>query len=133
MTRLDSLTVFQPTAVTDPWTWAWLLAAAFAAGFVDSIAGGGGLITTPALLIALPQAPIASILATTKCSSLAGTAGAMATYARRVPIPWRVVAPGMVAAGIAAWMGARTVSHANPSLLKPAILAVLIALAAYTA
>jgi uncharacterized membrane protein YfcA len=127
------MTLFHPASVADTWTWAWLLAAAFAAGFVDAVAGGGGLITTPALLIAFPQAPIAGILATTKCSSLAGTAGAMATYARRVPIPWRLVAPGMAAAGIAAWAGARTVSHADPSLLKPAILAVLIALAAYTA
>ncbi len=36
----------------DPTTLAFLIAAAFLAGFVDSIAGGGGLITLPALLIA---------------------------------------------------------------------------------
>ena len=36
----------------DPFTLALLVLAAFVAGFVDSIAGGGGLITLPALLLA---------------------------------------------------------------------------------
>lgn len=116
-----------------PATWAFLLGAAFAAGFIDAVAGGGGLITTPALLIALPGVPVASVLATTKSASLAGTAGAMATYARRVELPWRLVAPGMIAAGLAAWWGAFAAMRANPALLKPAILVILIALVSYTA
>ena len=62
--------LFEASAVPplDPATWIFLLAAAFAAGFIDAVAGGGGLISTPALLVALPQAPVAAILATTKCS-----------------------------------------------------------------
>jgi uncharacterized membrane protein YfcA len=64
----------------DPLTFSLILSGAFAAGFIDAVAGGGGLITTPILLLALPGVPIAQVLATTKCSSIAGTAGAAASY-----------------------------------------------------
>jgi uncharacterized protein len=116
----------------DALTFALILAGAFAAGFVDAIVGGGGLITTPMLLLALPGAPIAEVLATTKCASLAGTAGASASYARKVEIPWRIVLPGMAAALPASWLGARTVSHLDAGLLRPIILAVLVVMALYT-
>ncbi|MDB5051802.1 MAG: hypothetical protein JWO30_4873 [Fibrobacteres bacterium] len=118
--------------VVDPLTFSFILAGALAAGFVDAVAGGGGLISTPILLLALPGAPLAGVLATTKCSSLAGTAGAAVSYTRKMAMPWRLLLPGMAAALPAAWLGARTVSHLDPSLLRPAILAVLIAMALYT-
>jgi len=44
----------------------FLLAASFFAGFVDSIAGGGGLIQLPALLIGLPKSGTAEVLGTNK-------------------------------------------------------------------
>jgi len=40
---------------------AFVVAAAFAAGLVDAMAGGGGLITMPALFAALPQTPHADV------------------------------------------------------------------------
>jgi uncharacterized membrane protein YfcA len=109
-----------------------ILAAAFAAGLIDSVVGGGGLITTPALMLLLPGAPIAGILATTKCSSIAGTAGAAASYSRRVAIPWRIALPGVSAALPAAWLGARSVSHLDPAWVRPAILIVMMAMALHT-
>ncbi|AJE44752.1 TSUP family transporter [Celeribacter indicus] len=57
-----------------------LVAAAFAAGFVDSIAGGGGLITIPALLLA--GIPPVTALATNKVQGLFGAGMAAVTYAR---------------------------------------------------
>lgn len=57
-----------------------LLGAAFAAGFVDSIAGGGGLITVPALLLA--GLPPVTALATNKVQGLFGAGMAAITYAR---------------------------------------------------
>jgi len=48
--------------------------AGFVAGFVDSIAGGGGLITVPALLLA-GFSPVAS-LGTNKLQGLFGSASA---------------------------------------------------------
>jgi uncharacterized membrane protein YfcA len=112
-----------------------LLLAAFAAGFIDSIAGGGGLITIPALLLLHPAAPIAALLATNKASSIAGTAGAAWTYSRKVPLPWPLLLPAMAGALLGSFLGARTVAVLDPSLVKPAVLAVLavlILLALYT-
>jgi uncharacterized membrane protein YfcA len=61
-----------------------LCAAALVAGWVDAVAGGGGLVQLPALLVLLPGAAPAQILATNKLSSVFGTATAAAVYARRV-------------------------------------------------
>ena len=60
---------------TDP-TWqvlALLALAALSAGFVDAVVGGGGLIQLPALLLGLPGASPAQILATNKLGSICGT------------------------------------------------------------
>ena len=46
---------------------------AFVAGFLDAVVGGGGLIQLPALLIQLPQTPVATLLGTNKIAALAGT------------------------------------------------------------
>lgn len=110
---------------------ALLLLAAFGAGFIDSVAGGGGLVSTPALLLVLPGAPIAAVLATTKCASVAGTAGAAVSYARKVRLPWVPVAAAMSAALPASWLGARSVTYLDPALARPAILAVLVLMALY--
>ena len=109
-----------------------ILAAAFAAGVLDAIVGGGGLITTPVLMLMLPGVPVTGALATTKVSSIAGTTGAAFAYARKVELRARILAPGMLAALPSAWLGARAVSHLDPAVIKPAILAVLIAMALYT-
>jgi len=59
------------------------LAAAFA-GWVDAVSGGGGLVQLPALLLVLPGASPAAVLATNKLSSVCGTAASALTYQRRV-------------------------------------------------
>lgn len=61
-------------------TLAFLLVAAFFAGFVDSIAGGGGLITLPALL--LGGATPLQALSTNKVQGMFGAGAAALTYAR---------------------------------------------------
>jgi len=58
----------------------WLLAAAFIAGIIDSISGGGGLITLPALMLA--GLPPVTALATNKCQSLFGSLSATIAYAK---------------------------------------------------
>ncbi len=119
----------------DKLSFALLLAAAFGAGCIDAVAGGGGLITTPALLLLLPGAPVTAVLATTKCSSLAGTAAAATAYSRRIVLPWRILLPAMAMALPASWLGARYVTrldHLDPALVRPALLCVLVIMAAYT-
>jgi uncharacterized membrane protein YfcA len=64
-----------------------LMAAAFIAGMIDAVAGGGGLITIPALLAA--GVPPVQALATNKLQSTFGTAGAVIAFARRGHIDFR--------------------------------------------
>ena len=67
--------------------------AAFFAGFVDSIVGGGGLIQLPALFTAFPATSPATLFGTNKLASVIGTSSAAIQYSRRVAIPWRVAGP----------------------------------------
>jgi uncharacterized membrane protein YfcA len=48
--------------------------AAFAAGFIDAVVGGGGLVQTPVLFMMFAHYPVATLLGTTKLPSFSGTA-----------------------------------------------------------
>lgn len=76
----------------------------FLAGFVDSIAGGGGLISLPAYLFA--GLPVHNAIATNKMSSCMGTAVATWRYARCGYIPWKMAAFCVVAALAGGSLGA---------------------------
>jgi len=113
----------------DPLLLLALMAVGMLAGFVDAIAGGGGMIALPALLSAgLP--PVAA-LATNKMQSNVGTAMAAATYWRRgfVNLPSLVPAIALTFAG--SFLGAITVSRIDTSLLNIAVPVALIAIALY--
>lgn len=110
----------------------WLCGFAFLAGFVDSIAGGGGLIQIPALFLFLPQAPAVTILGTNKLSSICGTSVAMLQYARHIRLDWRAILPAGLAAFVFSYFGAMTVARIPPGVLRPLVLGLLIAAAVYT-
>ena len=71
----------------EPWAYVALTATAVLTGFIDAIAGGGGLIMMPALLFA--GVPPVNALATNKLQSMFGTATACANYARKGLVDWR--------------------------------------------
>ena len=75
------------------------------AGFIDSIAGGGGLISLPAYLIS--GLPVHTCIATNKLSSSMGTAIATAKYARSGYVDWPLAAFGAAFALLGAALGAR--------------------------
>lgn len=114
----------------------WLLClAAFFAGFVDSIAGGGGLIQLPALFVLLPQsiaAQVPQVMGINKFSSICGTTVATVQYARKVNLNWTLLKPMMLGAFVFSYLGAMTVSLINPRLIKPVILVLLVVVAVYT-
>jgi len=110
----------------------WLCALSFVAGFVDSIAGGGGLIQTPALFIFLPDVPVATIFGTNKLSSIAGTAVAAVQYPRHVDVQWRVTIPATLVAFVCSYLGAMLVSLINAGVLKPVVFVLLVAVAVWT-
>jgi uncharacterized membrane protein YfcA len=99
------------------------------AGFVDAIAGGGGLIALPALL-SLGFPPVGAI-ATTKAQSAVGTAIAARTYWRRGLVDVRSLLPAMAATYLGSLGGAFTVQHVDTSHLAVGIPVALIAIAAY--
>lgn len=102
-----------------------------AAGFVDAIAGGGGLLTVPALLAA--GLPPQLALGTNKLQSSCGTALATFNYARAGLIEWKEWIPGIAVTVAASIAGALTAAKADPSHLRKLIPIVLVLLAAYTA
>lgn len=106
--------------------------AAFCAGFVDAVVGGGGLIQIPALFAAYPAATPATLFGTNKLASIVGTSSAAVQYSRRVTIPWRVALPGAVAALVGSWYGAKAVAYLPPTVLRPLILVLLVLVALYT-
>jgi uncharacterized protein len=106
--------------------------AAFAAGFIDAIVGGGGLVQTPVLFMAFPNYPVATLLGTTKLPSFSGTAVSLYQYSKHVTIQWKLVVWIGLAAFCAAMLGSRLVTLVSNDTFKPIILGALIAVAIYT-
>jgi uncharacterized membrane protein YfcA len=117
--------------VLDPVTLT-VIVAAFAAGAIDAIVGGGGLIQLPALVTALPTAPPPTLLGTSKLAGLAGTASAAARYARSVTLPWRTLLPAAALAALASLGGSIAVTHLSSRLFRPFVPVALCAVLAYT-
>ena len=110
----------------------FLLAASFFAGFADSIAGGGGLIQLPALLIGLPKSETAEVLGTNKLSAVFGTTTAAALYRKQIkPDPKILIAMG-VPAFLGSAGGAVLASKIPTSSMRPMVLLLLIVVAIYT-
>ena len=113
----------------------WLLAVfgliAFCAGVIDAIAGGGGLINVPALLLAGLPVPVA--LGTNKLAGIAGTATATATFAAARAIRWPLVIAGAIAAFGGAVLGSHTVLRVDPSSLRIIVSMLLIGASTFAA
>ncbi len=109
-----------------------LCIAAFIAGFIDAVVGGGGLVQTPALLFTLPKYPVATLLGTTKIPSFLGTSMAAWQYSKIVQLRWKLLALMCTLALAAAYAGSKTVSMVSNSFMKPIIFGMLIIVAIYT-
>lgn len=108
-----------------------LLLAAFVAGVVDAVVGGGGLVQLPALLLLLPGAPVLA-LATNKVASVVGTAAATATYARGTRVDWRA-AGTMAGAAFAGSLAGATFAGALPATaLRVVVLVAVLGVGLYT-
>ena len=99
------------------------------AGFVDAIAGGGGLIAVPALLTAgLP--PVAAF-ATNKMQSAVGTTIAAATYWRRGFVDLRAIGSAVVTMFVGSFLGALAVKQVDTTVLEYVVPIALIGIALY--
>ncbi|MFC9969331.1 TSUP family transporter [Spirillospora sp. NPDC127200] len=106
-----------------------LLVAALAAGWVDAVVGGGGLIQLPALMLVHPGQAVAA-LATNKLGSIAGTSSAAVAYLRKAKPDLRVALPAGALAVCFAAVGALCAAAISSAVLKPIVMVVLLAVAA---
>jgi uncharacterized protein len=110
-------------------TLALLFFAAFLAGFIDSIAGGGGLITVPALLLA-GATPIET-LGTNKLQSVFGSGTATLTYARAGHVDVRRQLPMGLVSMVASMAGAYCATLLPQDIFRQILPFVLVAIALY--
>jgi uncharacterized membrane protein YfcA len=101
----------------------------FLAGFVDAIAGGGGLISLPAYLIT--GMPVHNAIATNKTSAAMGTAIATLRYARSGYIPWRETSAGIVFALAGSTLGAKLALMLDDGIFQIVMLVILPLTAVY--
>lgn len=109
-----------------------LCLAAFVAGFIDAIVGGGGLIQTPVGLILLPNLPVATVVGTLKVPAFSGTSFAAYQYIKKVDMNWKLLAIMMVLAFPSAFLGSTLLTYVSNDFMKPLLLVVLSFLVIYT-
>ncbi len=112
-----------------PWWLALLCAFVFLAGYVDSIAGGGGLVSLPAYLIV--GLPTHAAIATNKLSSTMGTAVATWHFAKSGYIKWKLAAGCVVLAMLGSVAGSNLVLVTSDAVLRVFLLVVLPVTAVY--
>ena len=106
---------------------ALLFAAALTAGAVDAVAGGGGLITLPALLAA--GLPPHLALGTNKGQAVFGSGAALTGFARARLVDPKLARLSFPLGLVGSAAGAALVLLMEPSVLRPVVLALLVAVA----
>lgn len=109
-----------------------IVVAGFAAGWVDAVVGGGGLIQLPAMLLVPGITPVQA-LATNKMGSIFGTTTSAVTYYGRVKPDLRTAVPMALIALAGSFAGAVLAATLPASVFKPIIVVALVVVALFTA
>lgn len=105
------------------WVVAALVLSAFAAGFIDSVAGGGGLILVPSFILAGLPPQVA--LGQEKIVSTLGTIAAIRNFIKNKKVIWKAVSVGIPAGLAGAYMGAEMILYFDADTVGKIILAML--------
>lgn len=105
------------------WVLVALMVSAFAAGFIDSVAGGGGLILVPSFILA--GLPPQLALGQEKIVSTLGTIAAIRNFIRNKKVIWTAVATGIPAGLCGAYAGAQAILYFDPDTIGKIILFML--------
>ncbi|WP_027253290.1 sulfite exporter TauE/SafE family protein [Photobacterium halotolerans] len=105
------------------WVISALMISALAAGFIDSVAGGGGLILVPSFILAGLPPQVA--LGQEKIVSTLGTIAAIRNFVQNKKVIWTAVATGIPAGLIGAYAGAQAILYFDPDTIGKIILAML--------
>ena len=107
--------------------------AALLAGFIDAVVGGGGLITVPALLIALPVGtPLPILLGTNKVVAVTGASMAAGKFLHSGALAWREMVGPVLASALGACGGVWLTYRVHGDFLRPVMLALLVVMLAFT-
>lgn len=101
----------------------WIIAltfVGFCAGYIDAVAGGGGMLNLPALLLA--GVPPVSALAVSKMSAIAGTVLAVIKYTLSKKVHWKTVSIAALPCSIASYIGGKVALISSETMLTWAIL-----------
>lgn len=98
-----------------------IIVAAFGAGLVDAMVGGGGLIQLPVLFTAYPATSPAVLLGTNKFASIFGTTSAVLRFARGVRIPWRALLPLVPVVLVGAFAGGYVATLVPAEIFRPLV------------
>jgi uncharacterized membrane protein YfcA len=104
----------------------------FSAGFVDAIAGGGGLIQTPAMLLSFPNDNPVSVVGTSKTAAFFGTSTAAIKYRKSIKTDPKLLLAMVIPAFFGACGGALLASHISAQSFKSSIFFMMIAIFIYT-
>ena len=106
--------------------------AMFASGFIDAIAGGGGLIQTPAMLLSFPDRNPVEVVATSKTAAFFGTTTAAIQYRKFIKTDPKLLIAMVIPAFIGSGIGAHLASRISAGSYKSSIFFVMIAIFFYT-
>ena len=106
--------------------------AMFASGFIDAIAGGGGLIQTPAMLLSFPYRNPVEVVATSKTAAFFGTTTAAIQYRKFIKTDPKLLIAMVIPAFIGSGIGAHLASRISAGSYKSSIFFVMIAIFLYT-
>ncbi len=110
----------------------YLCVIAFCAGFIDAIAGGGGLIQTPLSLALLPAYPVATVIGSLKVPAFLGTAMAVRQYLKQTQVQWSFFLVLAVLSFSSAFFGSYVLTIVDNSFMKPLLLLILVLLWIFT-
>ena len=113
--------------------WAILMGGALAAGWVDAVIGGGGLILIPLIMAVLPSLAPATALATNKMAAVCGTASAAYTLNRTVGFDVRKAAVYAPLAAVCSAGGAFLAASISKDVMRPLVIVLLLAAGAFVA
>ena len=109
-----------------------ILCAGFSAGFIDAIAGGGGLIQLPAMLISFPQKEVIEVVGTSKAGAIWGTSAAALNYRRNIKTDPKLLIAMVLPAFVGSGLGSLLATQISTTQLKAGIVVMLVAVFIYT-
>ena len=112
------------------WVILLICAGVFLAGFMDAIAGGGGIISVPTYLIAFTGLPTYYALGTNKLSSAIGTVFSTARYIKNGLVNWKLFTPAIVLALLGS-MGGTWLQHHTPDVVLKYLLLLVLPVVAF--